>query len=1377
MPYRTYRPNFASLQRKYQVPTFNPEDETRRALETQKRNLEARLQGAGADEEVDGRNILKKALNLDEEQGLLMSTFEILNRPMQTVGGLLTEGPEGAVEGLKGNLQQTPVEVLDKLGLVDRRNLSGVGEFALNIGAGMAMDPLTYAGGIGGVLKKTGVIGKKTMKPVTFTEIQEISRAKATTALNQAKANPVKFKELTAKGTTTLDDGTVLMKSDYFTIKSNAAIKKGAGGVYETSAANYQRNLIAGHLDGVTDDLVVLQGKVSANDPDLEIFQRVTDVTGETFLSRVGTVEVKGLNLDDVGNYISSGARGVEPTLTLKGGTLNFSSRKGGIADRISEETKQEFLDYIQKNGHEFLPGEGVDDIFKVAERLYKKGGKSSQDLIQTSQLDDIFRKMVAENLGVSENPYVNLVIQAKQGAQINRIVSVEDLLKHVKFKSYLGKAGKEGKIRLGMTLGKGNELQTLMSLQDRSQDFMEQFLKTSTEFKDAVRLTKEPGIFLRALNAMEASQNKFLNTPATFAKNVGASLNTTFNASAGTDIYFKGKILRVGGKKKAIVNENMNRIQATKQYFEKQGIQDSGRLIQEIAESNSVRDAATGAVTTKARTYTTGEVLSNLASNTNKGLKTTLPRLSKRTRVRPQNIEANLNSALEPLGLKVKVEVNKQGYAIVSFIDADSNLDAISQLARGEMSGLAAAGRLNFGKLDLSEDALNLYKNHTSQIEEILNVRDGLTDLLVDELGFESLPEELRNKMGYMRHNITDEGKQFLRGKSAATENVYTRATDVFKKRQYMGTADEVNQTLRSFKELDADLLTTDAYESLADLVKTSSQKLEQKETIKAVLEGASVGEDSFFKVIPNNKDSLKELGPYYRKLDNTFDKEFKNMMTSLNEESQEFVKQYFNDLGMREGNALAIHKSAYNVLEKLETAYVEIPGFIKGYDKFLNYWKSMTLLTPGFHMRNFFGNHMNMYIAGMKTDDIAVGFKNAVSDIQRYDKIKDKVFNQGIKTLTKDELNIYNKVKYFREQGVAQSRRGLRDLEFINDMVYKKVGTKNPSLYNRLVTANYNVAERIDDYSRYNLYQWALTKGPQEGLQDLINSGAPEYMIENMRRANAAKTVSEALFDYQHLTSFERNVMKRFFPFYTFMKNNAIFQAKSMLTKPGKYARIGRAYDYWNENLAGIETEDLPDYMQDRMWLPIPMKVNKNDEEAINFLKLNLTPTDFTEFVRNPFRQGAVSVSAPIKLVFELGTGRDSFTGRPLSAFPGEQRTYDAEGVFPMVRDARGTIALNSNPVIQKVLNETGLRVPLNYASIATDGLDFITGKANSGALISQIGLRLGLTGTQTVNQMELTRLYQDLEALRDRKRLYEQDMGEPLPSLDELKAPKLP
>jgi len=586
---------------------------------------------------------------------------------------------------------------------------------------------------------------------------------------------------------------------------------------------------------------------------------------------------------------------------------------------------------------------------------------------------------------------------------------------------------------------------------------------------------------------------------------------------------------------------------------------------------------------------------------------------------------------------------------------------------------------------------------------------------------------------------------------------------------------------------DLDYDVITADGFAAVRDQIEAVVLVEEQNDVFQAILRETTAIEElddgaGFFKVIDNTQQAAADLGPSYVIMPDAPDVEFAKMFDNLGPDLKKTWDEYMGTLGYTSGKAVAMNRSVYETMQGLNNAYVNVADLVKQYDSFLNFWKSITLISPGFHVRNVFGNFANMYIGGMSTPDILKYQKESAMDFQVYWKYRNSVVEAGgdLAGIPDDLVDQYKAVDNYYTNGVAQTRKGIRDLEKVKNLVLERLDPDTPAyrrLYQQLVRGNFQVAEYLDDVQRYAMYKWARSDAQlgqlyQTQLDDLVKQGATEDMITKFKDAAARDKVMNALFDYTNLTSFEKNVMKRFFPFYTFMKNNFIFQAKSILDNPKKYARLGRAYDYWNENIGGISTEDLPDYAQDNLWLPLPFTVTEDDEDAIAFLKLNLPPSDFGELVSEPFKRGVSSLAAPIKLPIEFAYGRDSFTGQEFQSFPGEQNQLgDDEGVLPFLRDSRGTLAVSSNPYIQKIANEIGLRVPQNYLTIALDVVDGIAGFQTGGETLTDISERLSLSGVQTQSNLELTKLYQDLEHLRNLRSLYEQKTGETLPSLDEL------
>ena len=654
----------------------------------------------------------------------------------------------------------------------------------------------------------------------------------------------------------------------------------------------------------------------------------------------------------------------------------------------------------------------------------------------------------------------------------------------------------------------------------------------------------------------------------------------------------------------------------------------------------------------------------------------------------------------------------------------------------------------VHFGQKRLSKGAVKLIKENTGQYQEASRLMDDILQSLVKEGGFVDIPQKLAGQMGYMRHIMSKEAYESLRLTLPGVASKFSRkGSDLLQSRVFVGSIDEVNAGLREFSKLDVDLFDPDAFNAMEDLIKVTQRKVEQKQMLSLVLDARGKNGQRLFRVADNTVAARRELAAGEVML-KSFDEEFPTLLKNLSDGSKKELEGILKNMGFGKDTALVMHKNARDILKRVEKAYIDLPEFVKGYDKLLNTWKGLTLITPGFHMRNLFGNSFNSYAVGMDLAAQSRYATKAMLELDEFTKIGRKLASGA--ELTVKEKEIYKLVSGFYESGVAQTHRGIRDLEQIKEAVSQ--ATKGGALktgYNNIIRFNFNVAEKMDDFQRYMLYRWALDK-----TGDSIK---------------ASRTVAESLFDYHHLTNFEKDYMKRLFPFYTFMKNNFVFQAKNIFNNPKAYARTGRTYKYGLENLAGYGPNDLPDYATENMWIPIPISVNKNDKEAVAFLKANLPLADFTELVENPFKKGVISLTAPAKLLIEFGVGRDLFTGQPLSAFPGQTNAMEAgTGVLSGLRDRRGNLTITQSPIAQKILNDIGLRTPINVASAGLDVLDTLTGYQGAPEGFGDFLQRAGIAGVQDVDNLELTQLYQDLEKLRELKKYYEQETGNQLPVL---------
>jgi hypothetical protein len=476
----------------------------------------------------------------------------------------------------------------------------------------------------------------------------------------------------------------------------------------------------------------------------------------------------------------------------------------------------------------------------------------------------------------------------------------------------------------------------------------------------------------------------------------------------------------------------------------------------------------------------------------------------------------------------------------------------------------------------------------------------------------------------------------------------------------------------------------------------------------------------------------------------------EFKSLFESLPEELKASVYEYLYK-GNMTGQKVALHRSAYEILKNAQNAYkVNINAGVKFFDEFLNFWKGVTLLSPSFHARNFLGNWTNMSLAGMSPSEIVKYTSEAWTDIVKRDEILKKI-SAGTATL-EDKLFLRQSNTYVA--GLASSRRGVRDLENLAELrkyspdLKRKFGSGLKGKYNELVQNNFKLAERADEVQRLAMFK-SLKK---KGLSD----------------AAAIQKVREVLFDYGKLTGFEKDYMKRFFPFYTFMKENMQFQMKNMLQNSGRYKNLFRGYKHYLEEVADLDEKDIPKYMTGNMWVPLPFVINKDDKEAISMLKLNLPASDFLEFVENPLKKAASSVAVPIKAAWEFMTGTDTFTGAPIQQFPG-QKSLDKESnsLFKFLRNEKGEFDVMKDPILKKFSDDLGLRTLRRPLTAIMDSIDTILGRQDPATGLLDLLEQTGISTTVKKEDLNLTALYQQLEYLRNLKKLYEQNTGRELPT----------
>lgn len=383
----------------------------------------------------------------------------------------------------------------------------------------------------------------------------------------------------------------------------------------------------------------------------------------------------------------------------------------------------------------------------------------------------------------------------------------------------------------------------------------------------------------------------------------------------------------------------------------------------------------------------------------------------------------------------------------------------------------------------------------------------------------------------------------------------------------------------------------------------------------------------------------------------------------------------------GYREVQGIPMLKGKYvaepvaDVLEKTHKAFFSdegTQGFVKAFDAVSNLWKaSVTKFFPAFHVRNAMGNVYLNWLADVNV----VRYKDAL-DVQKYAKqlLSGKVSEE----LANKKLGAFT-VKEVYDNAI---NNGLFGSGQFGELATSTV-ERNPIL-NKVLGG----AKKIDDFAG------AVGEGVESNAKlahfiDKLNKGYGKG-LENVTGdliRDSALSVKKYLFDYSDLTDFEKNVMKRLIPFYTFMRKNAELEFSEMVRQPNKYRRLFKALasiKSTSMDLSGVSEEDMqnaPDWLQDSLGIVLG-KTPEGDIrmlsgfglpiESINSLAGTTQPT-LAGNLSETARVLANSLNPLIKTPIERATGYNIFKDKPIAE---DTSGYEYRNMPKVLQDLLGVV-----------------------------------------------------------------------------------------------------
>ena len=253
---------------------------------------------------------------------------------------------------------------------------------------------------------------------------------------------------------------------------------------------------------------------------------------------------------------------------------------------------------------------------------------------------------------------------------------------------------------------------------------------------------------------------------------------------------------------------------------------------------------------------------------------------------------------------------------------------------------------------------------------------------------------------------------------------------------------------------------------------------------------------------------------------------------------------------------------------------------GFLGGYDRVLNFWKgSVTSIFPSFHARNLMSNTWNMHLAGVNLLKLVPKTIEARS-FQKYVFALEKGNSKVIKELAGKKIGKYT----FAELKDWVSKTDVINLGWFGQEMSPLGFHKNlqSALREGVVQKAIHPMETgrklgnaIENNSKLVLFFDRIKKG-----DDIID---------------AANTTKKYLFDYRRLTSAEKGILKRVFPFYSWMKFNIPLQFEQLLKQPGKYVALEKV----RNNIEAIDPDAnpvdkyMPDWMKRQYTIKTPFEI----------------------------------------------------------------------------------------------------------------------------------------------------------------------------------------
>ena len=507
----------------------------------------------------------------------------------------------------------------------------------------------------------------------------------------------------------------------------------------------------------------------------------------------------------------------------------------------------------------------------------------------------------------------------------------------------------------------------------------------------------------------------------------------------------------------------------------------------------------------------------------------------------------------------------------------------------------------------------------------------------------------------------------------------------------------------------------------------------------------------------LSGNKEALKTATEQYNKLTKDlnikfltkYDSKIPTGYTKIEGKTLENMTKHFKEMGSQLGNSqqlddlvkyISKQKGGVaidnNILRMMQVSADKknMNALSRLYDGWLNHFKKWKTASPSFLMNNLVGNTSNLYLSGINPTEIAKYGTEAADIITNGEKYANILLDGG--KLTDKQKQIADLWNEFNQMGFGIGKRSLTGLD-VQDMPdtirkYFLEGTKPKGaewLKDGIPYLNNMANNYMDNASR---------------LTVMLKAKADPSYLKSLGVDNIRDAIAKVMFDPSMMTDFEKNVMKKIIPFYTYAKNNLVYHLDNMGTNLGRYKKTLKGIKGLQDLATDGNSDDMADYLKNSLYIPIP-GLGKNGEYKV--LRASLPFGQLIELADNPLEE-LVNMSS-IKTPFELASNKNFFTGREIEKFPGQKGNIDLLENIPYLNTAKGQYLLS---------NLSGFDVPIKTANRFLEGVK--TGNYANPFVMSN-----------NIDTDKLSKSYDQIQNLQNLMKQYEQK-GYKFSTMSELK-----